>query len=237
MGTTRSFVFLKNRGDSPEALRDKLRQCGRKAASAEEEAQMQEKRELVKQRFVRLLMHPSQTDGNVMQFPADAMARAERLVEDLFNIQEYHVIAYRPEVPWLPYFGTDLCDGHITCAKELKPLSLLFQTPVLAFAIMDSDALYVSYFDGENGESHDYVRPDGDWFLKEFPDDRYLAKFPAFLTKICGWEQTLRLRQIWEAEEFDADDRMMEITKLLGTQPLYDETLRWMEGFEKLSAD
>ena len=47
----------------------------------------------------------------------------------------------------------------------------------------------------------------------------------------------MRLRQVWDSEELDADDRMIELTKLLDTQPLYDETLQWTEGFEKLSAD
>ncbi len=237
MGTTRSFVFLKNRGDSPEVLRDKLRQCGRKPASAEEAARMQEERERMKLQFVRLLGKPPQTDGNVIQFPSGTMEQAARMVEGLFNIPKYHVIAYRPEVPWLPYFGTDLCDGRITRAKELKKLSLLFQTPVLSFAIMDSDALYLSYYDAEKGESHDYMKPDEDWYLEEFPDDTYLAKFPAFLTELCGWDLAVRLRQVWDSEELDADDRMIELTKLLDTQPLYDETLQWTEGFEKLSAD
>ena len=57
------------------------------------------------------------------------------------------------------------------------------------------------------------------------------------MTELCGWDLAVRLRQVWDSKELDADDRMIELTKLLDTQPLYDETLQWTEGFEKLSAD
>lgn len=231
MGTTRSFLFLKNKGDSTEALREKLRRY------AVEDGEVQDR----KMEFLRALLKRSEEtlprrEGNVIQFPGTQPDWADILISQMSAFSRYNVIAYRPDVPWLPYFNTSLCDGNITRSEELQSAAEVFETSVLALAVYDSDILCVSYYDVETKQGYDYIKSNLNCF-DEFDEDTYLDEFPEFLLDLCGRDQAKRLRELWEEPLSFADDRMVNLAFLLGTRPLYDETLQQMEGFEKLSAE
>lgn len=207
MGTTRSFLLLKNRGFIREELEQSLPRH-----MAREEAGAQEARRRM---------------GQALGLDKDGLALLDML--EMFT-QSHGVIAFREDARWLPYFITGLCDGHIVSSEELEGTSEQFRTPVLAFALFDSDDLFVSYCDAAEQTFYDYAKPAFPEF-KEYDTEVYQEGLPMFLLSLDGgdniqrMEDIQRLKNIWDEknEDLDADDRMHNLLKFLDMQVIYDE--------------
>lgn len=141
------------------------------------------------------------------------------------------VIAYSPDAKWLPLFETTLCEGYTASSKDAARLSKLFNAPVLAFSIFDSDVLFVSYSDVKKGIYYDYAKPNFKEF-QEYDTDQYSTEFPDFLTKFCDKSE---LKSIWNnPDEVFADDRLEKLCRLMQIDLLYDST-RALEGYQLIS--
>lgn len=79
--------------------------------------------------------------------------------------------------------------------------------------------------------AYDYAKPNFD-DMEEFDDETYQCTFPQFLTGLCPGASEQELREIWDAEEVFADDRMIKLSEALGAVPVYDEL---PEGFEAVT--
>ncbi len=142
------------------------------------------------------------------------------------------VIAYSPEAQWLPLFETTLCEGYTASSKDATRLSKLFNAPVLALSIFDSDILFVSYSNAEKGICYDYAKPNCEEFA-EYDTDKYSTEFPDFLSEFCSKPE---LNSIWNnADEVFADDRLEKLCRLMQIDLLYDSTCT-LEGYQFISA-
>lgn len=81
-------------------------------------------------------------------------------------------VGFRPDAPWLPFWHTEMCEGSIRPSQTLRRLSEAFRTPVLAFALFDSDVLFVSYRDDAGGEAYDYAKLPWEEY-EEYDDETY----------------------------------------------------------------
>ena len=221
MGTTRSLLFIERRTFEQGELEEILSQF----------SSHEERKEQAFVSFLQQFMTPEMM----------RQARAERgQMEALFqNVQRTeHIkaaLAYSDDVQWLPLFIESLCDGHIVCSKELKQLAQQFHSPVLAFAIYDNDALFVSYCDDKEGVMYDYIKPNSQEF-EEYDSCIYQNDFPQFLLSLCGTEKQERLLRIWDdPNKVFAEDRMKKLAELLDIK-LYDDFSDDLPGFERIVA-
>lgn len=143
------------------------------------------------------------------------------------------VVAYRPDAPWLPFFDVDICVGYNASSRDALRLSEAFGVPVLAFAIFDSDILFVSYCDAAKNISYDYAKPNLEGIMDEYDTGVYQAEFPQFLLDLCPKISEEALREIWDGDEVFADDRMGKLCQVLGAVPFFCEEIP--EGFETVS--
>lgn len=136
--------------------------------------------------------------------------------ESLFDA----MIAYNKAAKWLPFFQMDICEGYTADIEDVKDLALRFEAPVLAMSVLDSDVLYLSYYEPETGEEYSYARPN-DGEMEEYVEG-YSTEFPAFLSKLCGSDEHSALEEIWENAEFAfTEDRMEKLCSALQAKPLY----------------
>lgn len=134
------------------------------------------------------------------------------------------VVAYNENSKWLPYFETTLCDGNIVLIEDIKKLSQILEAPILAFAIFDSDYLYLSYCDASHEISFNHVKPNIEEIGEEDAIFDYSTDFPEFLFAFCSSDESDRLRDVWnDTEVVFADDRMHDICELIGATVIYDE--------------
>lgn len=210
MGTTKSLLFVENQAFAQGELERIINQFSSKEKQKE-------------QSFFTLLQ----------QFMTPEMmkqAEAERKqMESLFQHTQRGgtpkaALAYSDNVQWMPLFIESLCDGHIVCSKELKRLSQQFHTPVFAFAIYDSDALFISYCDDKKDIIYDYIKPNFQEF-EEYDSSLYQSDFPQFLLNLCDTTKHETLLNIWnELNEYFAEDRMEKLAELLEMKVLHDFT-------------
>ena len=224
MGTTRSFLLLKNRGFT----REELERCSALRSEARPSRPAVE------------LFSQFLNSNFVRQMPPEAREIMRQL--DKSGQSNRAVIAFRPEARWLPYFETWLCDGNIVSSKDLQEVSEQFGTPVLAFALFDSDILFVSCCDAERQAFHDFVKPNYPE-MEEYDTEIYQEGLPTFLLSLGGddniqrLEDIQKLKDIWDEEDLAfADDRMHNLLQFLGMQVIYDET-DIPEGFVPVAAD
>lgn len=215
MGTTRSFLLLKNRGFAREELEQLISQH----VAREKEGAQEMQRRMAKNM------------GLGQEFFAMFAA--------LNSFTRHGAVAYREDAGWLPYFITELCDGHIVSSRELVRTSEQFAAPVLAFAVFDSDILFLSYCDGEKQVFYDYVKPNCPE-MEEYDQEVYQEGLPAFLLSLDGEDNVQRLgdlqrlKDIWDEEDMVfADDRMHNLLQFLGMQVIYDEN-DIPEGFARI---
>lgn len=143
------------------------------------------------------------------------------------------VLAYHASARWLPFFDVNLCEGFIASSKDAKRLSQIFEAPVLALALFDSDVFFVSYCDAERGIRYDFAKPNSDE-IEEFDAQQYKTSFPEFLLEFCPAQSHEQLHACWEEQELvDADDRMEKIADLLSFAPLYSSD-ELPEGFQPI---
>lgn len=221
MGTTKSLLFIENRAFAQGEIERIINQFSSKEKQKE-------------QSFFTLLQ----------QFMTPEMmkqAEAERKqMESLFQRPQRTeppkaALAYCDNVHWLPLFIESLCDGHIVCSKELKRLSQQFHTPVFAFAIYDSDALFISYCDDKKGIMYDYIKPNFQEF-EEYDSNLYQNDFPQFLLNLCDTTKHERLLSIWnEPNEDFADDRMEKLAELLEMKVFHNFSGD-LPGFQRIIA-
>ena len=214
MGTSMAFYLVDRRDMTREELSEKM-----KAFRENTEHTLRARADVLKERLEKLGMSTMVCD-HLCSCPRSMLA------------------VFSPESRWVPLFETNLCEGYTASSRDTDRLSKLFGTPVLAFSIFDSDALFVSYSDCARHVHYDYIKPDFPEF-EEYDSEQYQNAFPEFLYAYCKEADWERLRQIWELEDDDelfADDRMTELCQLLGTPVLYDgKTIP--EGYVKLEID
>ena len=222
MGTTRSFLLLKNRGFTQEGLESYVRaRMPQVDAAAEAEA------EGMRFRAERFLLNKI-TEQELSEF-----------LKSIQTLPSHLALLFSENAKWLPYFETDLCDGHICSSKDLIEVSKFYATPVLSFSIFDSDILFVSYWDAEKGTFYDCVKPNYPE-MEEYDTEVYQEGLPAFLLSLDGEESVQqlgdiqKLKDIWDEEDMVfADDRMHNLLQFLGMQVIYDEN-DIPEGFTRI---
>lgn len=225
MGTTMSFYFVQNKGDSVTDLKDKLNQFGTKKTSEID---------------TLIAMLPQDMQG---QFK-EAMKQREKSkasFASFFNsptkpVENKTVLGYCDSAAWLPFFDERMCEGNIACSKDAKKLSKLFAAPVLALAVFDSDIMFVSFCDAAQGIVYDYAKPNLD-DMEEYDADLYSTDFPAFLLEFCPPEHHDELKDVWaEPEMVFADDRMGEICEILSC-PLVYASNELPDGYQPIYCD
>jgi hypothetical protein len=211
MGTTRSFLLLKNRGFT----REELEHC---SALRSEERPNRPAVEIFSQ-FLN--------SNFVRQMPPETQELMRQM--DKSGQDNRAVIAFQPGTRWLPYFETWLCDGNIVSSEDLQEVSEQFGTAVLAFAVFDSDILFISYCDAEQQVFYDFVKPNYPE-IEEYDTEIYQEGLPAFLLSLDKEDNVQqmgdlqRLKDIWDEEDMVfADDRMHNILQFLGMQVICDE--------------
>lgn len=221
MGTTMTYIQLKNRGFT----KDELQGCMNALFSGKK----QEQRSLEDlERGMAALKGTKLTlkDRAVLKLLHGAMEREDKGPQ----------MGFRPDAAWLPFYQTRLCDGSIQSSRNLGRLSEVFQTPVLAFALFDSDVLFVSYRDSAAGEAYDYARLPWEGY-EEYDGELYRLGFPEFLAQLCPLDRREELRRNWEEDNEDdvfADDRMERLMELLGMETIDPEAGQFPEGFERV---
>lgn len=218
MGTTRSFLLLKNKGFTPKELKRIISQD-----QAQVKAEAKEARAAM---------------ANALGLGGSSQALFGFL-DMISSFSSHGALAFREDAKWLPYFLTELCDGRNCSSKELKGTSERFQTPVLAFSIFDSDILFVSYCDAEKHIFYDYVKPNYPG-MEEYDTEVYQEGLPAFLLSLDEENSVQqlgdiqRLKDIWDEKDMAfADDRMHNLLQFLGMQVIYDEE-DIPEGFTRI---
>lgn len=222
MGTTMSFYQILNKGFSPESLQKKLENASAFAhAKTEKTAKILE--DYLSPDLYRQMM--GQFHANAANFPgipgAEALSRPNRTV-----------IAYKESAVWLPFFEENLCEGYIASSRDAERLSEIFEVPVMAFAVFDSDVFFVSYGDAANQITCNYAKPNSEGF-DEFDTELYSTAFPEFLLEFCSRDE---LKTVWDRpDETFADDRMGEIAQLLQMELMYDSS-HIPEGYQGIYA-
>lgn len=246
MGTTMSFYLIENRDLTLDELSRRMALFRKEAEGRQrrqedlldtillsfmdrqrfEEIGEQIRRESPEtfERISRLLGRQEPPMGNIIPFPGTVLPE-----EQAAPPQKGPVLAWRADARWLPLFEETLCEGNMASSRDAERLSEVFGEPVLAFAIFDSDILFVSYSDPGRGFRADFAQPNFEQ-AEEMIDEPYQREFPTFL---CAYADEEALRTIWEGEEVFADDRMLKLCEAIGAQVLYDgEELP--EGFQPI---
>lgn len=219
MGTSGSYIQLKNRGFTREELQKGLSALG----GAKQE----------------LPPRLKQMAGDWLDSLDPAMRETFRgMMSQITGGQDRSAAAFRADAGWVPLWVSRLCDGYILSSKDLKRLSELFQTPALGIALYDSDVLFVSCYDAAAGVAFDCAKlPWEDY--EEYDDQLYSTDFPQFLEDFCPPEHRDALRAFWtrQDEGTDAVDWMEELFRLLGTQAIDLRGDYFPEGFEILRSE
>ena len=219
MGTTMSFFHILNKGFSPVELHEKMENFSAAKPSKAD-------------KVLESLLSPDPSQKMREQVDADTADLYEILGGGVRSQPNRTVIAYRESATWLPFFKERLCEGYIASSKDTTKLSVIFGAPVIAFAVFDSDILFVSYSDAINGITYDYVKPNFEEF-EEFDTDLYSTAFPEFLLEFCSQED---LRAAWDSpDEVFADNRMEQIAQLIKTELIYDSS-HIPEGYQGIYA-
>lgn len=215
MGTTMTYIQLKNRGFTKEELRG----CLKALAGGERADDGEMARSMAALKGEKL----SWKDRMVL-----------KLLQGVMGSQGETQAAFRPDAAWLPFYQTRLCDGSIQSSRDLGRLSEAFGTPVLAFALFDSDVLFVSYRDNAAGTAYDYAKLPFENY-EEYDGEVYRLGFPEFLASLCPPDRREELRRIWEKEDdVFADDRMWKLMDLLGMEAIDPAAKKFPGGFEKV---
>ena len=222
MGTTMSYIQLKNRGFTKEELQECLNVLyGEKEKGAPPLQDLERGMEALTGKAL------TEKDRTLLHFLHSLTGEEQ---------DKRPQMAFRTDAPWLPLWQTWLCDGVIVSSGDLGALSKTFRTPVLAFALFDSDVLFASYRDEATGEAYDYARlPFEDY--EEYDDEVYQLGFPAFLADLCPPERREELRTAWETdEEYEvfADDRMWKLMELLGMEGIDPGAEQFPAGFVQI---
>lgn len=222
MGMTRSFYYIVNRGLSEEKIRAVLSEL-----SSREDAALTPQ--------MRQMMEKLGGGSRLLGLLETVVSAAKTLDAGAF-------VVWREGAALLPFFETSKCEGYTASSLEDDVLAQHFRAPVLSFAVMDSDVLFVSYRDREAGVAADcartvYSRPDRPDGEEELYDTkRYKAEFPEFLLDYCQEEEHERLRRVWDSQEYVfAEERMEDICRLIGAEVIYGED-DVPEGFRMLRA-
>lgn len=221
MGTTMTYIQLKNRGFA----RQELQACmdGLFSGKAREQPPLQEL-----ERRMEALKGETLTlkDRVILKILRCAMKREDKGAKGT-------QVAFRPDAPWLPFWHTGMCEGSVRSSRDLRRLSEAFGTPVLAFALFDSDVLFASYLDGAADEAYDCAKPNWEGY-EEYDAETYRLGFPEFLARLCPPEERERLRAVWDGEEDFADDRMWKLMELLGMEVIDPKAERFPKGFQRV---
>lgn len=212
MGTSGSYIQLKNRGFTREEL-----QKGMSMLTAD-------KRETTP-RLERM------KEGWLNSLDPALQGTFRRMMNQIGDKQPE--AAFRADAEWIPLWVSRLCDGYILSSKDLKQLSELFQTPALGIALYDSDVLFVSYYDAAADTAFDCAKLPWEDF-EEYDDQLYQTDLPRALTGLFPPERQKALQTFWEKEdeEKDAVDKMDELLALLGTDLIDPIAEHVPQGFE-----
>lgn len=222
MGTTMTYIQLKNRGFTREELQSCMDALFR--GKKREQRPIEDlERGMEALEGTKLTMK----DRAILHLLHGAMERGDKGPQ----------LGFRGDADWLPFWHTGVCEGSVRSSRNLRKLSEAFQTPVLAFALFDSDVLFVSYRDDATGAAYDYARLPPWEGYEEYDQEIYQLGFPEFLADLCPPERREELRAVWETDSEDdvfADDRMWRLMELLGMEAIDPEAEQFPEGFERI---
>ena len=247
MGMTRSFYYIVNRGFAGEEIQKKLSavsSCGYGAAAVRAAGQS----------IVDRLAAIAEAGTSPMAREIGDLSRKvatinQKLEEEdkfsgLLSMMDMAggavepVVAYRVDARLLPCFDENLCEGYTASSRDNEQLGQIFAAPVISFAVMDSDALLVSYSNPQTGVRRDCARANRPGMEDElFDTDVYRLDFPDFLLEYCDEANRGKLREIWESQDYTfAEEKMEDIGELLGIEFLYGRE-DIPEGYEALEAE
>lgn len=222
MGTTMSYIQLKNRGFTQEELQEGLDKLfGGREGQAPALKDLERGMEALTGRAL------TAKDRLLLRFLHGAVEK---------EADKRPQAGFREGAPWLPLWQTWLCEGNVLSSRDLGRLSEAFQTPVLSFALFDSDVLFVSCRDAAAGEAYDYARPNWEGY-EEYDTGTYRLGFPEFLAGLCPPERREALRKVWETDDEDdvfADDRMWKLMELLDMAAIDPGAEQFPQGFERI---
>lgn len=246
MGMTRSFYFIVNRGFTKEQILRKLSRVSSKGYGA---AAVHAAGQDIVDRLSAIAAAGTSSMAREM---ADLSRKVAAIHQKLEEEDGYGglldmagggdavepAVAYREDARLLPCFDWKLCEGHTASARDAELLGQIFGAPVISFAVMDSDALMVSYSNPGTGIRADYARANRPGMEDELFDmDVYRPDFPEFLWEYCDEADRGKLREIWESQDYTfAEEKMEDIGGLLGIDFLYERD-DVPEGYEALEAE
>lgn len=227
MGTTYSWYYVKNQGQTREDIRAGVAKLPKSAVDPALEF-------LTRRVVLEIQKHldeipPEQLTPQLREQAAAQIRKMER--------GDAAYAAFRPDAPFFPVFATQICEGYNSSFRDCKGLYKIFRAPVLAFSVYDSDIAFVSFFDGKAG--WDFARaPEG---YEEYDEELYSSAFPDFLLELCPSESRDEVRSVWDDPScVFADDKVTEITGILGVPMLIDDDPRRglrTEGWEIVDAE
>lgn len=204
MGTTYSWYYVKNQGQTREDLRADVAKIPKDALDPAAES--------LTCRVVEELQKLLETLPPQLREQAEAQIRKMESGDTVYA-------AFKQDAPFFPVFATRLCEGYNAGSWDCESLYKIFRAPVLAFSVFDSDAAFVSFFDGKAG--CDFARvPEG---YEEYDEKLYSTAFPDFLLELCPPESRDEVRAIWEEPDWVfADDKISALTQFFGVPMLID---------------
>lgn len=86
----------------------------------------------------------------------------EKWIENLRELENKEkkraVLVYKQDCKWVSLFEESMCEGYIAEREDAEVLSEIFESPVFAFSVFDSDELIVAYSDKKNKISVQYKK-------------------------------------------------------------------------------
>lgn len=86
----------------------------------------------------------------------------EKWIENLRKLESKEkkraVLVYKQNCKWISLFEESMCEGYIAEREDAEVLSEIFERPVFAFSVFDSDELIVAYSDKKNKISVQYKK-------------------------------------------------------------------------------
>ena len=224
MGITQAFYNVMNKNFSVSELQRKISEFSASRKSSEDDRMAKITNSFMGEGTWEILKELYEEEK-----ARNRILKSDIFIKDFFvgdNSSEVDraVIAYNKSAKWLPFFERDFCYGKYASKREIRLLSKIFNAPVMAFSVYDSDILFVSYIDPENNIFQNYTKTNYSGF-EDIDTRLYSADLPRFLKEHCIERDYKQLVVIWESEDFVlAEDRMREICKLIKVQIMFDET-------------
>ena len=195
MYSTRTFLFLKNKGFTREELLTILRGLG-----GEDNIRMDSTRRELRT-LLRTLPQEKRLASSTRQFLRELLSRQLRALSTVF-------LAYDHTQTWLPFESLALCAGSVMTSADLYLVAEIFSTSVLALSVEQNASLHVSYLDAADGKAEDFC-----WHTER---GRESTAPPFFLSEICSAAGREAIGQLWHDKNVhEAKNKLDALARLL----------------------